>query len=436
MDSGSTKRSRDVIVVGGGPSGLMAALTARKEGADVLLLEKMEEPGKKLLLTGHGRCNMTNLHADSDLTRSYYKNGRFLSSAFATLPPEKVRWFFDEIGVPSHEEDDGRIFPDAQKALAVRDALVSAISSSGAVIQTGAAVSSIRRSEEDSFWRVVTSEGVFTTKTVILATGGKSFQKTGSEGDGYVLAKMAGHEITALTPALAPIFLASFQAPSEDRARCDACGAEFSMAGLSLSDIGVTLVCKGKKVTGSRGDLLFTHQGVSGPSVMQLSRSLPQEAELYETGAVELLVDFLPDMREEQVEDKLLSEMTKNPNRHMRRILCETFSLAEKVAEMLPGLELAANQVTRELRKKIVCGLKRCAFTVAKMTPLDLAYVTCGGVAIKGINPKTMESKLAPGLFIVGELLDIDGISGGYNLQCAWATGYVAGLQAAAKAAD
>lgn len=412
-----------IVVIGGGPAGLMAAITARREGAEVLLLEKTDEPGRKLLLTGHGRCNITNLRAAEDLPRYYFENGRFLTSAFSTFPPEQARAFFREIGVPTHEEEDGRVFPDAQKALAVRDALVRAAEQEGVSIRTGFRVTSILKTEkQDMPWRITSSDEVLFADGVILTTGGASFVRTGSEGDGYALAGMAGHTVTARTPALAPIFLSAFTAPAEEDSE--------DMAGLSLSDIGTSLWVQDKKVASARGDLLFTHQGVSGPSIMALTRKLPLDEALYRDEKVRLEIDFLPALREEEVEKKLLDAMTENPNRHMKRILCETFSLKEKIAEMLPAMENPANQVTRETRRKIVRGLKASAFAVAKCTPLDMAYVTCGGVCVKEVSPKTMESKKAPGLFLAGEVLDVDGASGGFNLQCAWATGYVAGRAA------
>ena len=433
MEQSSTRSNEnkyDVIVVGAGPSGMMAALAAKTSGCAVLLLEKNPVPGKKLLLTGHGRCNLTNIRIMDNFRETYHENARFLTSAFHAFSPEDVRAFFQSLGLPSHEEDAGRIFPDTQKAASVCDALVKALEKEGVVLSLSSRVEAVSRDEKSAVWHVKTSDAEYAASAVILATGGKSFPHTGSEGDGYRLAESAGHTVTPVSPALAPIFL-----PAMD------------MAGITLPDVGTALIVEGKKRASSRGDLLFTHQGVSGPAAMSLSRYLPGEREKYEDGQVLFSIDMLPDMREEEVETALLSAMSENPNRHMKRILCETFHLQEKAAisVLSEGKEgtgadakwdICAREVRKETRKEIVTRLKNSAFRVEKCTPMEIAYVTCGGVSVKEIDPKTMGSKKKDGLFFAGELIDVDGISGGYNLQNAWATGRAAGLAAAQYAGN
>ena len=426
----------DVIVTGAGPSGMMAALTCAESGASVLLLEKKECPGKKLLLTGHGRCNMTNLRIPGNFLESYHENARFLTSSFHAFPPEEVREFFQSLGVPSHEEDDGRIFPDSQKAATVCEALEKALSDAGATVLYSSPVTHFEKIKNDpkqkNSFLVKTENGEYNSSAVILCTGGKSFPHTGSEGDGYALARENGHTVTALAPALAPILLSSFSDTSMDRR--EDCGAEFTLAGITLPDVGTYLCIDGKKGKSARGDLLFTHQGVSGPAAMKLSRELPVDMGKYPAGKVQFVIDMLPDLREEEVEEKLLCAMTETPNRHMKRLLCETFHLQEKAAILaLSGetMDLSANEVRKEVRKTIVRNLKASAFNIEKCTPIDIAYVTRGGVNIKEISPKTMGSKIVEGLFFAGEVMDIDGISGGYNLQHAWASGRAAGKAAA-----
>ncbi len=426
----------DVIVIGAGPSGMMASLSASEKGASVLLLEKKERPGKKLLLTGHGRCNITNIRIPDNFRETYHENSRFIASSLYAFPPEEVREYFLSLGIPTHEEDDGRIFPDAQKAAAVCEALEKALVKKGIVLLTDSPVTSIEKN--GSAWSVKAGEDTFESRAVILATGGKSFPHTGSEGDGYSLAGSVGHTVTELAPALAPILLSAFSDASMD-SRCEDCGAEFTLAGITLPDVGSALLIDGKKKKTARGDLLFTHQGVSGPAAMTLSRELPPSKGKYAEGSVQFVIDMLPDIREEEVEQQLLSAMSENPNRYMKRLLCETFHLQEKAAILvLDGktMDIRANEVTKETRKTIVRKLKASAFDVEKCTPMDIAYVTRGGVSVKEIDPKTMRSKIAEGLFFAGEVMDIDGISGGYNLQYAWESGRAAGLAAAEAALE
>ena len=421
----------DVIVIGAGPSGMMASLSAASCGASVLLLEKKERPGKKLLLTGHGRCNITNIRIPDNFRETYHENSRFLTSSLHAFAPEDVREYFLSLGIPTHEEDDGRIFPDSQKASSVCEALEKALAKNKVVLLTESPVTAVEKKEDS--WVVKTENGEFTSCAVILSTGGKSFPHTGSEGDGYELAKGNGHTVTELAPALAPIFLSAFSDASTE-SRAEDCGAEFTLAGITLPDVGSSLWIDGKKEKTARGDLLFTHQGVSGPAAMPLSRELPASKGKYREGSVQFVIDMLPDLREEEVEKMLLSAMSDNPNRYMKRLLCETFHLQEKAAILVldgKSMDICAHEVTKENRKAIVRKLKSSAFDVEKCTPMDIAYVTRGGVSVKEIDPKTMGSKVKEGLFFAGEVMDIDGVSGGYNLQFAWESGRAAGLAAA-----
>ena len=430
-------RSFQVIVIGAGPSGMMAALKARSEGARVLLLEKNSAPGKKLLLTGHGRCNLTNRTIPDTFRDRYFENARFLNSSFHTLSPQDVCDYFSSLGVSTHEEDAGRMFPDAQKSQAVLDALIKKIDSEGVALLCDAEVLSLSRKEGkdgESFWEVETSKGAYTAACVILATGGKAFPQTGSTGAGYQLAKSVGHTVTPLIPSLSPLYLSGFDGKST-AAGNGAEEGEAVLSGLTLEQVRLTLQVSEKNVAKTEGGLLFTHQGISGPSAMRLSRYLPEgkEKSLYEDGKVRVQVHFLPNLREDEVEEKLLDAMTSEPNRAMRNILHSLFMLPDRLVGQIlfkAGGDLPANQVTKAVRKKIVSGLCATTYTVSHPAPWEIAYVTRGGVNLKEVDPKTMQSKVAPGLLFCGEILDIDGDSGGYNLQHAWASGFVAGQTA------
>ena len=430
-------RSWQVIVIGAGPSGMMAAIKARAEGARVLLLEKNPAPGKKLLLTGHGRCNLTNRTIPETFRERYFENARFLNSSFHTLSPQDVCDFFSSIGVSTHEEDGGRMFPDAQKSQAVLDALLKKLSSEGVEILCDTEVLSLSRKEGkegEAFWEVGTGNGTYTAPCVILATGGKAFPQTGSTGTGYQLAKAAGHTVTSLIPSLSPLYLSGFDGKSTEAGEGSKEG-ESVLSGLTLEQVRLTLLVSEKTVARSEGGLLFTHQGISGPSAMRLSRYLPERKErsLYEDGKVQVQVHFLPELREDEVEEKILSAMTSDPNRAMKNILHSLFRLPERLIGQIlfrTQGDLPANQVTKRIRKKIVSGLVATTYTVSHPAPWEIAYVTRGGINIKEVDPKTMQSKVAPGLLFCGEILDIDGDSGGYNLQHAWASGFVAGQTA------
>ncbi|MBO4928773.1 MAG: NAD(P)/FAD-dependent oxidoreductase [Clostridiales bacterium] len=434
----------DVIVIGAGPAGMMAAGTASEAGANVLLLEKNESPGKKLLLTGHGRCNLTNIRIMDNYREKYHENARFLSGSFHAFPPEEVLAFFASLGVPAHEEEDGRYFPDSQKSVTILDALLAYLEKQHVTIRTNEEVTSIR--SQDGLWHVTTGHGSFATVCVIIATGGASFPQTGSRGDGYGLLRSVGHSVTDLAPALAPILLRNLLRDAQTgRETAQASQDKASMSGLSLSgitleDAAVTLLVEKNCVSKSRGSLLFTHQGISGPAAMSLSRYLPSRDEdksLYDEEKVTVQIDLIPGIREDVADQMLLGAMAEEPNRQMRSLVRRVFGLPERVVDLLfeeALKEIPANRVTKQQRKEITRIAKALTFTVVCSTPLALAYVTRGGADVKAFDPKTMESRSCEGLYVVGELLDIDGESGGYNLQNAWATGRAAGEASAQRA--
>lgn len=429
----------DVIVIGGGPSGLMAAICAAQDGARVLLLEKNDAPGKKLLLTGHGRCNITNMQALEILNEKYFEQAKFLNSAFRKVSPQDVREMFAELGVPTHEEENGRIFPDTQKSKTVLDALLKKLESLGVEIRCQASVRALYR--EQDIWKVVTDEAQFLVPAVVLACGGQAFPQTGSTGDGYLFATKNGHTVQPLIPALAPIQIRQNHLSEQPGAKpgeehsTEAQDAVFPVTGVTISNVEISVVVEGKRVAKRAGDLLFTHQGFSGPTAMTLSRHLPvpEQMELYQAGQVQILLNYLPDIRPDELDPLLLQKMTEDPNRPIRKVVKEMSQLPERVVAFVLGEEMnerLCHQITKQERKAIVQALQASAFTVDRPASWEVAYVTRGGISLKEIDPKTMQSKLQPGLFFAGEIMDVDGDSGGYNLQVAWASGAVAGHSA------
>ncbi|MBR5975419.1 MAG: aminoacetone oxidase family FAD-binding enzyme [Clostridiales bacterium] len=433
----------DVLVVGGGAAGLMAACTARKEKAEVLIMEKNRQPGQKLLLTGHGRCNLTNIRIPDNYREAYHENARFLTSALHAFSPEDVREYFRSLGVPTHEEDAGRIFPDTENAETVLNALVKEYQSMDGKIEEAMPADEIRYNVENGLWEVLPvgtdrdgNKRSFPAKSVILACGGKSyFMHAADEGmaaDAYRIAESLGHEVVPCQPALAPILLSAF---SKDPARhVNEEDPLDAMTGVTIPDIGTSLWVDGKKLASAEGDLLFTHQGLSGPAAMELSRYLPAEKGLYPKEHVQFCIDFLPDRNREEIDKALLKAIKERPNMSIRKTLTIVFLHILKSASLVwPKEDKPGHSVTKAERGYIVERLKKFPLDVEKCTPLHQAYVTRGGVSVKEIDPKTMESKIRPGLFFAGEIMDVDGISGGYNLQCAWSTGYVAGRAAALR---
>lgn len=415
----------DVLVIGGGPAGLMAAITAAREGAQVLLLEKNETPGKKLLLTGHGRCNITNMQAVELLREKYFEQAKFLYSEYKAFGPQAVRDFFAELGVPTHEEEAGRIFPDTQKSKTVLDALLKELERCKVDVRCGQPVCALYPEKE--LWKVVTEGESFLASSVILTCGGAAFPQTGSTGDGYLLATKLGHSIQPIIPALAPILCRA----SSDNDESDM-SIWTKLAGVTIPDVSLSLYHEGKKTAQCTGDLLFTHQGFSGPAAMRLSREMPspEDTSAFTDGNVQVKLDFVPKWREEEAQARLIEAMQEAPNRPMRKILRETFQLPESVVTCLMGeacKDAPCHEITKIQRQTILRQIKELTCTVDRPASWETAYVTRGGVTLKEIDPKTMQSKRAAGLFFAGEIMDVDGDSGGYNLQHAWASGYVAG---------
>ncbi|MGB9698455.1 MAG: NAD(P)/FAD-dependent oxidoreductase [Thermodesulfobacteriota bacterium] len=408
----------DVIVIGGGASGLMAAGRAGELGKRVLLLEKMGRVGLKLSLTGKGRCNLTNSGDLQTFIKHYRHNGKFLYNAFAKFFNDDLISFFESRGLPLVEERGGRIFPASNRAQEVVRVLREYALSHRTRIQIHSPVEEILVSQ-GKIRGVICGTGEILAAQVILATGGASYPQTGSTGDGYRMAEKLGHTIRPIKPALVP--LETEEAFVKE------------LQGLSLKNVKVTLFSAARKVEEEFGEMLFTHFGVSGPIILSLSgRAVEEMAK----GQVELAIDFKPALSWEEVEARLIREIQTHHRKEIGHIL--TLLLPQRLVPIFlqrSGLSphLKAHDLRVAERKKIVALLKDWRLTIKKSRPIAEAIVTAGGVEVKEINPFTMESKLVPGLYFCGEVIDVDGQTGGYNLQAAFSTGWVAG-EAAGKA--
>ena len=407
----------DVVVIGGGASGLMAAGRAAKLGAKVLLLEKMGRVGIKLALTGKGRCNLTNSGELRDFIESYRHNGKFLHNVFSRFFNDDLIAFFKARGLSTIEERGRRIFPASQRSQDVVRVLRDFISSHGVrvLIHTPGRDILVDRGQALG---VQTDSGILEARRVILATGGASYSQTGSSGDGYKMAEKLGHTIQPIHPSLVPL---EIEEPFVQ-----------DLQGLGLKNVKVTLLSGGRKVGEEFGEMLFTHFGVSGPIVLTLSGDVVDEIGRRK---VELSIDFKPALSREQVEARLIRELQIHRKKQISSILPHLLP-QRLIPIFIERAEIPANlkgaSVRSAERNRLGHLLKDWRLTVRGPRPLDEAIVTAGGVSVKEIHPPTMESKLIKGLHFCGEVIDVDGRTGGYNLQAAFSTGWVAG-EAAAK---
>lgn len=406
-----------VLVIGAGPAGLMAAASAAQNGAQVTLLERNEKPAMKLRITGKGRCNVTNAAALDELIAHVPVNGRFLYAAFSRFMPADTMALLESLGVPLQVERGGRVFPVSGNAHDVADALVRHAKRSGAQFARGRA--SRLHMEEGHIAGVITEEGrCIPAGAVVVATGGMSYPKTGSTGDGYALARQAGHTVLPLAPSLVPL-------------ECHE-GFCARLMGLSLRNTGLEVwdTKLRRMVYRDFGELLFTHFGVSGPMALSASAHMREmEPERYQ-----LRLDLKPALRPEQLDARLVREFAQNANKNFINALNGLLPKAMvPVAVQLCGVPpgLRAGQVSREQRQSLAALLKRFPLTVTGLRPIEEAIVTSGGVCVGEVNPGAMESKKLRGLFFAGEVLDVDAYTGGYNLQIAFSTGKLAGECAA-----
>ena len=406
----------DGIVIGGGPAGMFAAITAAEQGSRVLLLEKNDRLGKKLLITGKGRCNVTNHCDEREVLQNIPRNGRFLFSSMAAYPPEKIMQFFERNGCPLKTERGNRVFPVSDKASSVLDCLKDQLRKKRVTVQTGKVRSII--TADGAAIGVETDKETIYADWVILATGGASYPTTGSTGDGYAIAAKLGHTVIPAEGSLVPL-----ETAGQD---CQ------DMQGLSLRNVGVKLLNgKGKVLYKDFGELLFTHFGVSGPTVLSASAHLKGD------GCV-LSLDLKPALDENKLDDRILRDLEMYQNRSMENALTDLLprSMIPVVLRRLdvdPNLQ--ANSFKKQQRRALVELLKNFIIEISGKRPVAEAIITSGGIKISEIDPKTMESKIVPGLYFAGEIIDCDAYTGGFNLQIAWATAYAAGMAAAEKTA-
>lgn len=399
----------DGIVIGGGPAGMFAAITAAGRGQKVLLLERNDRLGKKLLITGKGRCNVTNNCTEEEILRNVPRNGRFLYSAMAGFSPEQVMDFFNNHGCQLKTERGNRVFPVSDRSQSVLDCLQNELRRTRVTVRT-ARVKEIL-TVEGRACGVQTEEGVYTSNWVILATGGVSYPATGSTGDGYRMASALGHTVVEPEGSLVPL-----ETKGTD---CQ------QMQGLSLRNVAVKLLNgKGKLLYKDFGELLFTHFGVSGPTVLSASCHLKGEG-------CKLLIDLKPALDEGKLNDRILRDLELYQNRAMENALTDLLprSMIPVVLQRLEiDPEMQANSLTRQKRRELVELLKAFPIEITGKRPVSEAIITKGGIKTGEIDPKTMESKKVPGLYFAGEIIDCDAYTGGFNLQIAWATAYAAGM--------
>ncbi|OZB90327.1 NAD(P)/FAD-dependent oxidoreductase [Paenibacillus sp. XY044] len=413
----------DVIVAGGGSAGLMACVSAARHGASVLLLDKGNKLGRKLGISGGGRCNVTNAKETDELIAHIPGNGRFLYSAFQHFNNRDIMNFFEGLGIALKEEDNGRMFPVSDKAASVVGALIQEVKKLGVEIKTDSPIAEVLYEDGRTAGVRLKSGHIYRATSVIVATGGKSVPHTGSTGDGYPWAEAAGHTITELYPTEVPIVSHEKWIQSKE------------LQGLSLRDVELSVWNpKGKKVIGHRGDMIFTHFGVSGPIALRCSQFLRQVKNKFHTPDVEMAIDLFPDLDVSSLDKLLRDKLATEPKKAIRNVL--KGQVAERLLPLLfDKSQLDGDATYDHLPKQqwgdFVACLKQFRFRAVGTKSIEEAFVTGGGVNLKEINPKTMESKLMPGLFFCGEVLDIHGYTGGYNITAAFSTGYTAGKHAA-----
>ncbi len=398
----------EVCVVGGGPAGMMAAYAAAAKGHSVTLFEKNAKLGKKLYLTGKGRCNVTNAAPIEDFFESVVTNGAFLYSAFYALDNKALLELLGRYGLVTKTERGGRVFPESDKASDVTRALARAVESKGIKIKLNTAVQSLLL-EDDHIAGVRVGGNELRFDSVILATGGLSYPTTGCTGDGYAFAKDAGHSISPTSASLVGL---------------DTTEDVRELAGLTLKNVAITLVSGKRRLYQQQGEMLFTHTGISGPLVLSAS------AYVKDAGEYNASIDLKPALDEKTLDKRVVRDISEAPNKNFANMLGGLLpsSLIPYFCEVC-GIdpELKVNSLTKEQRAQLVATLKGLRLKIKTKRPIEEAVITRGGVSVKQIDPSTMQSRICPGLYFAGEMIDVDALTGGYNLQIAFSTGFLAG---------
>lgn len=412
---------KNTLIIGGGPAGLMAAISSAKNGDKVTIIEKMNSCGKKLLITGKGRCNITNNAQMDKFMENTPTNPKFLYGVFNNFTNKDIIELLESEGVKTKVERGERVFPVSDRAQDVLEALLHILRKQNVQILTNTTAKRIITDDEKNVLGVELDDGKeIKADKIILATGGKSYPVTGSTGDGYKLAKDLGHTITKIEPSLVPL-------TSHD----EACK---ELQGLSLRNVAIQLQICDKVVYKDFGEMLFTHFGVSGPIVLSTSSYLVKTKnieQILKGGKVELEIDLKPALSEEKLDARILRDFEEQKNKQFKNSLDKL--LPQKLIPVIIektniNESKKINEITKQERQKLVNELKHFKISINGTRPIEEAIVTSGGINIKEINPKTMESKLINGLYFAGEIIDVDCLTGGYNLQVAWSTGYTAGI--------
>ena len=412
----------NVIVIGGGPAGMMAAITAAEYGNNVTIIEKNSDFGKKLLITGKGRCNITSSLYMSEFIKNTPGNGQFLYSAFQNYTNTDIIDFLKNQGLEVKEERGNRIFPVTDKSIDVLNCFKSKINELEIKKLFNTRVQKILV-QNGEVLGVRTEKEIIQTDKIILATGGKSYPLTGSTGDGYLIAKNIGHKVTEIRPSLVPLVI-------YEKNECK------EMQGLSLRNVGIKIIdeSKNKLIYEDFGEMIFTHFGISGPTILSGSAHLVRYKEidnLMKEQKIKLQIDLKPALTEEQLDERILRDFKEFKNKQFKNALDKLLQ-----QKMIPIVikktkineEKRVNEITKEERRNLIKVLKKFELTIKDFRPVEEAIITSGGINIKEINPKTMESKLVKGLYFAGEIMDVDSYTGGFNLQIAYSTGYTAGM--------
>lgn len=404
---------RKIIIIGGGAAGLIASATAAKRGEDVTVIEKNSRPARKVMITGKGRCNVTNACFDlDDLINSVVTNKRFMYSAFSSFMPYDTIALIEEMGVPTKIERGNRVFPESDKAVDIVDALVKNAKQSGVKFVEGTVTSF--NTENNVIKSVNLADGtIINGDAFAICTGGLSYQSTGSTGDGYKLAESVGHSVTDIEPALISLVASNGFVPK--------------LQGLSLRNISIKLLDGEKEIYSDFGEMLFTHYGVSGPVILSASSHMTHPKE----HNYKIVIDLKPALDEQTLDKRIQRDFAENTNKDFINSLSKLLpNKLIPVIVKLSGIEPSekVNQITKAQRQNLVHLLKNFTVNISDFRPINEAIITSGGVDVKEINPKTMGSKIIDNLFFAGEVIDVDAYTGGFNLQVAFSTGYLCGM--------